>query len=121
MNHLRVLIIEDDALLVLVLTELLAAMGHEVCATASSEAGAVDAARREGPDLVIADARLGAGSGISAIEEILERGHIPHLFVTGDGADVAARYPAAIVVRKPFRASALAKAIESALEAAAAL
>ena len=121
MKHLRVLIIEDDALVVLLLTELLAEMGHEVCATANNETAAIDAALREEPDLVIADARLTSGSGISAVEEILERGHIPHLFVTGDTTDVAARRPAAIVVRKPFREAALAKAIESALRAAAAL
>lgn len=117
--NLRVLIVEDDALVVLVLTELLAQMGHEVCATASSEAGAVDAALREGPDLVIADARLSSGSGISAVEEILQRGHIPHMFLTGDITDATARRPAAIVVGKPFREAALAKAIASALEAAA--
>jgi len=97
-------------------------MGHKVCATASTEAGAVDAAQRCQPDLLIADARLRSGSGISAVEAILRtRGRIPYLFVSGDIADITARLPAAITLRKPFREAALAKAIDSALEAAAAI
>jgi len=119
-SHLRVLIIEDDALVVLLLTELLAIMGHEVCATAASEAAAIDAALRDEPDLVIADSHLQSGSGISAVEKIIgRRGHIPHLFLTGDGAEIVRRRPAAIVLRKPFPQSALTKAIESALDVAA--
>src|SRR5260370_9002199 len=93
-------------------------MGHEVCATAASEAAAVEAALRDAPDLVIADSRLQSGTGISAVEEIIRRRrHIPHLFLTGDDAEVVRLRPAAVVLRKPFRQSALVKAIQSALAA----
>ena len=70
MKALRVLVIEDDALIALLLSELLAGMGHDVCATATTEAEAVSAATRCNPDLMIVDARLGQGSGVSAVEEI---------------------------------------------------
>jgi DNA-binding response OmpR family regulator len=60
MKALRVLVIEDDALIAMLLAELLAAMGHEVCATAYSEAEAVIAAARYDPDLMIVDATLAA-------------------------------------------------------------
>jgi len=120
LSHLRVLLIEDDALIVLMLRELLLEIGHEVCATAASEAAAVEAALRDAPDLVIADSRLQSGSGISAVAEIIRRrGHIPHLFLTGDDAEILRQRPAAIVLRKPFRQSALVKAIQSALDAPA--
>ena len=33
MKALRVLVIEDDALIAMLLSELLASMGHDVCAT----------------------------------------------------------------------------------------
>ena len=74
MKALRVLVIEDDALIAMLLTEMLAGMGHDVCATAATEAEAVSAATRYDPDLMIVDAGLGRGSGVSAVEEILRAG-----------------------------------------------
>jgi two-component system, response regulator PdtaR len=118
MKALRVLVIEDDALIAMLLSELLASMGHDVCATAASEVEAVIAATRYDPDLMIVDARLGRGSGLSAVEEILRTGPVAHVFVSGDAEGVWRRKPDAIVVRKPFRKTELARAIDSALAAA---
>src|ERR1700720_3799518 len=98
MKALRVLVIEDDALIALLLAELLASMGHDVCATAASEAEAVSAATRCDPDLMIVDAGLGRGSGVSAVEEILRTGPVAHVFVSGDVESVWRRRPDAIVV-----------------------
>ena len=119
MKALRVLVIEDDALIAMLLSQLLKGMGHDVCATAATEAEAVIAASRHRPDLMIVDAGLGHGSGVSAVEEILRAGPLAHLFVTGDAERVRARKPDAVVVRKPFRQAELARAIDSALSAAA--
>jgi CheY-like chemotaxis protein len=118
MKALRVLVIEDDALIALLLAELLAGMGHDVCATAATEADAVTAATRHRPDLMIVDARLGRGSGVSAVEEILRAGPVAHLFISGDAEKVQTRQPDAVVVRKPFREAELARAIDMALAAA---
>ena len=52
--------------------------------------------------LVIADARLGHGSGVSAIEEILRAGFVPHLFITGNISRVKELRPDAVVLEKPF-------------------
>jgi CheY-like chemotaxis protein len=118
MKALRVLVIEDDALIAMLLSELLAGMGHDVCATAATEADAVIAATRHRPDLMIVDARLGGGSGVSAVEEILRAGPVAHLFISGDAEKVQTRQPDAVVVRKPFRKAELARAIDTALAAA---
>jgi CheY-like chemotaxis protein len=118
MKALRVLVIEDDALIALLLSELLAGMGHDVCAMAATEAEAVSAATRYDPDLMIVDARLGRGSGVSAVEEILRAGPLAHVFITGDVETVRVRKPHAVVVRKPFREADLARAIDMALAAA---
>ena len=118
MKALRVLVIEDDALIAMLLSELLAGMGHDVCATAATEAEAVSAATRCDPDLMIVDARLGQGSGVSAVEEILRAGPLAHVFISGDVETVRARQPHAVVVRKPFREAELARAIDMALAAA---
>ena len=117
MKALRVLVVEDDALIAMLLSELLAGMGHDVCATAASEAEAVIAATRYDPDLMIVDAGLGRGSGVSAVEEILRAGPLAHAFVSGDAESVWRRKPDAIVVRKPFREADLARAIDVALAA----
>jgi len=66
-------------------------MGHDLVA---SEAAAIHAALRDGPDLVIAESRLQPGSGSSAMEEIIRRrGHIPHLFLIGDAAEISRDQP----------------------------
>src|SRR5580693_10811253 len=98
MKALRVLVIEDDALIAMLLAEVLAGMGHDVCATAATEAEAVNAAARHRPDLMIADARLGRGSGVSAVEEILRAGPVAHLFVSVDAERVKKRRPEALVL-----------------------
>jgi two-component system, response regulator PdtaR len=118
MKALRVLVIEDDALIAMLLSELLVGMGHDVCATVASEAEAVIAATRYDPDLMIVDARLRRGSGVSAVEEILRAGPVAHVFVSGDAESVWRRQPDAVVVRKPFREAELARAIDMALAAA---
>src|SRR5205085_995748 len=115
MKALRVFVVEDDALIAMLLTEMLAGMGHEICATAATEAEAVIAATRYGPDLLIVDAGLGRGSGISAVEEILRAGPLAHLFISGDAGRVRVHKPDAVVVRKPFGEAELARAIDSAL------
>jgi DNA-binding response OmpR family regulator len=119
MKALRVLVIEDDALVAMLLAELLASMGHEVCATAATEADAVMAAMRCTPDLMIVDAGLRGGSGISAVEEILRAGPVAHFFLSGDPGRVRTRKPDAVVLRKPFRQTELAKTIDIVLAAAA--
>ena len=121
MKSLRVLIAEDDALIGMLLGEILTGMGHEVCATATTEAHMVTAATQFRPDLMIVDAHLGEGSGISAVDEILRRDRIAHLFVSGDPRSVQALRPDAVVVRKPFHETELVRAIEIALVAAAAV
>ena len=118
MKVLRVLVIEDDTLIAMLLSELLAGMGHDICATAATEAEAVIAATRHRPDLMIVDAGLGRGSGVSAVEEILRAGPVAHLFISGDAGRVHTRKPDAVVVRKPFRKVELARAVDAALAAA---
>jgi len=119
MEALRVLIIEDNALIAAALSEMLADMGHGVCATAATEAEAVVAANRYKPDLMIVDAGLGGGSGVSAVKKILRAKPVAHVFVTGDPRRVHARMAGNPVVCKPFHAAELAKAIQIALAAAA--
>jgi CheY-like chemotaxis protein len=106
----------------MLLAELLAGMGHDVCATAATEADAVAAAIRYRPDLIVVDDDLGqgGGSGVSAIEEILRTAPVAHVFVTGAPGTVQALRPGDVVVRKPFREADLVRAIDITLDGATA-
>ena len=101
----------------MLLAELLAGMSHEVCAAVATEQETVIAAAHYKPDLMIVDAGLGRGSGISAIEAVLRTGAIAHVFISGDAERVRLRQPDAVVVRKPFRQAELIRGIEAALAA----
>lgn len=115
---MRVLVVEDDAIIGTLLAEMLAGMGHEVCAIEATEADAVSAAARCKPDLMIVDVSLGEGSGISAIETIHCTRPVPHVFASGDVSRVRALRPGSIFIQKPFRESDLARVIQQALDAA---
>ena len=120
MKALRILVVEDDAMIAMLLADMLAAMGHDVCAIEATEAGAVAAAVRCRPDLMIVDVRLGDESGVSAVEEILRTGFVPHVFVSGDISTVRALEPGAVAMQKPFGESDLLRAIQRAIGAAVA-
>ena len=119
MKALRVLVAEDDTIVGTLLGELLKEMGHEVCAIEATEADAVAAAVRCRPDLMIIDVRLGDGSGISAVEEILRTGPVSYMFVSGDISSVQVLRPGAVIIRKPYREPDLAQAIQRAIGAGA--
>jgi CheY-like chemotaxis protein len=120
MPALRVLVVEDNAMIGMLLAEMLKQMGHGVCAIEATETDAVTSAVRYGPDLVIVDERLRAGSGVSAVDEMLRTRPVPHVFITGDISKVRALRPDAVVMQKPFREAELARAIQRALDVAAA-
>ncbi len=119
MKELRILVVEDDTLIAILLVETLAQMGHGVCGVEATETGAVSAALLCRPDLIIADAQLREGSGISAVDQILSSGYVPHLFVSGNIRKIIARRPGAIAIEKPFRELELGNAIQRALHVTA--
>jgi two-component system, response regulator PdtaR len=84
MNALRILVVEDDAMIGMMLAEMLEEMGHDVCSIEATEADAVSAADRCRPDLMIVDVLLGDGNGVSAVARILRTRLVPYLFVSAD-------------------------------------
>lgn len=119
MTGIRVMVVEDDAVLGLLFGELLEGMGHVVCAIEATEAGAVAAAAYYRPALMIVDVKLGVGSGVAAVTTILRNGFIPHVFCSGDISGVQAARPSAVAIQKPFRIAELARAIDRALDVSA--
>ena len=120
MTPLRIVVVEDDAIIATLFEELLAIMGHKVCANVASEGEAVAAARTWSPDLIIVDERLGLGSGVAAMCKILQSGFVPHVYVTTHEVRVRDADPDAVIVSKPFREIDLVNGMRLALAAAVA-
>lgn len=116
MRGLRVLVVEDDPKVAALLVQMLLQMGFEVCPIiAASEAEVVTQVVCLSPELLIVDARLAGGRGISAVVEILRNQSMPYVFVSSDSYGAYALRPGAVVLQEPFRQSDLARAIHRAL------
>jgi CheY-like chemotaxis protein len=118
MRALTILVVEDHALIGLLLGELLVEMGHSVAAVERTRAGAVAAAARFAPDMIIADVFLGADDGVAAVDEILRARWTPHVFVSGFVSPQLRARPGVVCLRKPYRDSDLEAAMERALATA---
>jgi DNA-binding response OmpR family regulator len=113
----EILVVEDDRLIGLLLAEMLEEMDLRVCAIETTQRGAVEAALRLRPDLMLVDARLGRGSGVEAVEEIERHGKVPHIFMSGERL-LAGTHGAPMLV-KPFTRQQLYGAIERVLQVSA--
>jgi CheY-like chemotaxis protein len=109
-----ILVVEDDAMIAMLLAEMLEAMGHSVCAIEATEAGAVAAALAHGPGLMIVDAHLQQGSGVAAMATILATRSIPCILVSGDIAEIRDSDLRAVMLAKPYSEAGLAAAISRA-------
>jgi CheY-like chemotaxis protein len=109
MTGLSVLVAEDDAIIGLLLAEMLGEMGYDVCAVAATEEAAVADAARCKPGLMIVDQQLREGTGVSAVERILRNGPVPCVFISC--APVHLARPGANMLQKPFLEADLVRAI----------
>jgi CheY-like chemotaxis protein len=112
---LSVLVVEDEAIIGMLLSEVLAGMGHVVIGVAATEAAAIALAEEYQPNFLNVDAGLTSGNGVSAVEAILATRFVPRIFTSGDTLSVRLRKPKAIVLEKPFHEGQLADAIALAL------
>jgi two-component system, response regulator PdtaR len=110
MTALSVLVVEDDAMIGMLLAEMLGEMGYDVCAIASTEEEAVADATRCLPGLMIVDEQLLEGSGLSAVARILQTRAVPCVFISG--APAYPKRPGTTVLQKPFLEEELVRAIQ---------
>src|SRR5213079_3229804 len=115
---MRVLVAEDETIILLDLRDLLERSGFEVCAEARDGEEAVELARSAQPDLAIMDVKMPKLDGIEAARRILDERPIPIVMLTAYGQDeLVARAAEAGVfgyLVKPFRESDLLPAIQTA-------
>ena len=113
---LRILIVEDESLLSLLLEDMLTELGCEVMGAASSVAEAIEAVGKVSVDVAILDIKLGGEKSFPVAEALAARG-IPFVFATGYGdGQVDDRWADRHVLQKPFGQEQLAEALTSALD-----
>jgi len=102
LNGLRILVVEDEAAISLLLEDMLLDFGCEVVGPAARLTAALDIAHRETLDLAILDVNV-AGEPVYPVVEALEARKVPFLFSTGYGsAGIRDLYRDRPVLQKPF-------------------
>jgi DNA-directed RNA polymerase specialized sigma24 family protein len=115
----RVMIIEDEAIISLDIAAIVREMGHEVTGIAATRTEAVELARRERPDLILADIQLAdRSSGIDAVNDILKlTGEVPVIFITAfpERLLTGERPEPAFLITKPYAEEQVRSAVSQAM------
>ncbi|MGL4280890.1 MAG: response regulator [Albidovulum sp.] len=114
-----VLIIEDEAIIAMVIETIVMEMGHRVIGIAPTRRAAVDLAARERPDLILADIQLADNSsGIDAVNDILAQfDDIPVIFITAfpERLLTGKRPEPAFLITKPYVEDQVRSAVSQAM------
>jgi CheY-like chemotaxis protein len=109
----RVLVVEDEIMIRMLLEGMLADLGHSVAAEAGDLSQAVDLARKGDFDLAVLDVNLN-GDPVTPVVEILAERGVPFIFASGYGQrGLPDAYRAAPMLQKPFQVDALEQAIQA--------
>ena len=116
MSKMKVLIADDEPIILLDLKQMLENLGYEVVAEASDGQQAVDLARETHPDVCILDVKMPVMDGIEAVTIITEENIAPAILLTAySDKELVDRAKAAGVFAylvKPFKPSDLPPSIE---------
>lgn len=109
----RILVVEDEMLVAMLLEDMLAEAGHAVVGPFSHINGALEAIDRETVDLAILDVNVG-GHEIYPVAERLAERHIPFAFATGYGAHgLREPWQERPTLQKPFHRSDLFRVVDA--------
>src|ERR1700761_5826627 len=99
---LRILIVEDEMTIALLLEDMVTDLGHQVAGLAMRLPQALDLAETAEIDFAILDVNLD-GRPSFPVADVLERRGVPFVFATGYGIEgIEAAYRRHVVIRKPF-------------------
>lgn len=103
----RILVVEDEYLIRMLLEDMLVDLGYEVAGTAGTIGEACDLAAKADAHCAILDVNL-AGQEIYPVAEILAKRGLPFVFVTGYGeGSLKEAYRGRPALQKPFQAEQL--------------
>ena len=114
-RRLRVLVVEDEILVAMLIEDMLADLGFEVLGPAMRLDAALKMALDESFDVAVLDVNLANEQSFPVAQLLQERG-IPFLFATGYGLrGLDERFKEVTTLQKPFEPDQLANAISLAL------
>jgi len=111
---MRVLIVEDEALVAMEIEGMLGLAGHQAIAQADDLQSAVEAVESDKPDLALVDIQLAKGANGLDVAAALKARGIPVVFATGNCPTAAGRDLALGCLHKPITDRSLAGAIAAA-------
>jgi DNA-binding response OmpR family regulator len=114
-DRLRILLVEDEALVAMLVEDALVLHGHAVTGIADTRADALALAAADPPDLALCDVRLARGDCGRGIAVTLAEQGIPCLFLSGNCPDIADHPLILGCVAKPFHTAAIGRVIDAAL------
>jgi CheY-like chemotaxis protein len=104
---LRILVVEDELMIRMLLEDMLGELGHTIAAAAARIDEALEAARTADVDLAILDVNLN-GEPISPVADALVARGVPFVFATGYGEHgLPAPYRDRPTLKKPFQLESL--------------
>ena len=115
LQGLRVIVVEDETLVAILLEDMLADLGCEVLWTAHRVPRALDLVAQSAPDAAVLDVNI-AGDEVYPVAEALAGRNIPFVFATGYGArGLKESWRGRPTVQKPFQAEHLSRCLLTAL------
>lgn len=113
---MKVVLVEDESMVAMLLEDMLADLGHEVIATAGRLGRARECASHAEAELAVIDVNLNGEQTYEVAQTLLDRG-IPVILSTGYGpAGLDPKWRGLPLLQKPFELSALEGAIRAALQ-----
>ena len=114
-RNLRILVVEDEPLIVMLIEDALAELDCTVAAVASTLAEGLEKADTLDFDAAIVDVNLGGASAIP-VAELLAHREVPFVFSTGYGGGAELdSFSGVPVLSKPFRTSEIGDCLEAAM------
>ena len=112
---LRVLLVEDESIVAMMVADLLEELGHVVAGAASTLEDAVVKAASLEFDVALLDLNLN-GRQSKLVVAILQRRELPFVFTTGYGSAMTAELAEVPVLRKPFLIGDLQDVLQQAIK-----
>ena len=116
---LRMLIVEDEAMVAMMLEDQLMELGCIVVGVAGSVSEGLAKIETAAPDAAVLDVNLGGGEKVFPVAEKLTERGVPFIFATGYGlAGIAPDFARTPTLAKPYSPQALEAMLASVMEAA---
>ncbi|MBL6081762.1 response regulator [Belnapia sp. T18] len=111
---MRILVVEDEALIAMMLTDDLETAGHEVIGPVATAAAALTLCEAVLPDLALLDVNLAGGdNGVALACDLFARWHLPVVFASSKPVNVLQEAPAALgIIHKPYRTETVLRSVE---------